>query len=204
MLSRIATAGCVGVMLLACPKQLAADSWDLPTTYDYYSADSSYFVRIVPLLVPDKYYRWQAAKLKRKNRFSAADTVIVPCHAMLYQRTPTGPRLIWKESLINRIAPVEALVSNDGRYVVTFDNWSSMGYGVDVMVVYNNQGHLLKRYNLEQLSPFPINQYMRSISSMWWRCDAGFVAADRIAICFQTQDKKTQNRTYSLAKLDFE
>ncbi|OON70715.1 hypothetical protein [Hymenobacter sp. CRA2] len=192
------------LLTLVQPTLLLADSWAPPTTHDYYSADSSHFVRVVPLLVPDKYYQWRKAKPNRQKRFSSRDTTVVPCHAMLYRRTANGPQLLWQESLINRIAPVTALVSNDGRYVVTFDNWSSMGYGVDVMVVYDGQGHLLRRYNLEQLSPFPINQYMRSISSMWWRCDASIVSPERVAICFQTQDKQVQNRTYSLAKLDFE
>jgi hypothetical protein len=46
---------------------------------------------------------------------------------------------------------------------VTFDNWYSMGYGVDVLAIYDDKGMLLKRHMLEDISPFPINTYEMSI-----------------------------------------
>ena len=190
--------------MLGCPLHMLADSWSIPLPHDYYNADSSYFLRVVPLYIPPKYHQWQQAKPKRKARFIPQDTLVVPCHAMLYQRTANGPHVVWKQDLINRVAPTAVLVSNDGRYVVTFDNWSSMGYGVDVMVVYDHQGYLLKRYNLEQISPFPINLYTKTISSLWCRCETAFTTPNQLSICFLTQDRRTQIRLYSLAELAFE
>jgi len=183
---------------------MLADESRIPLPHDYYSADSNHFLRVVPLSIPAKYYQWQQAKPKRKARFSPQDTLVVACHAILYQRTPNGPHIVWKQDLINQVAPTTVLVSNDGRYVVTFDNWSSMGYGVDVMVVYDHQGYLLKRYNLEQISPFPINLYDRTISSIWWRCETQFTAPDQLSICFLTKDKRTKICPYSLTELAFE
>lgn len=197
----------VALILLAAwwPSLMLADKWPAPEIRDYYSADSSYFVRIFPLTVPAKYYKWQQASPKKKRHFRAKDTVLVPCCAMLYERTKTTPRLVWKQNLVNQVAPVEAVVSNDSRYVVTFDNHHSMGYGEDVMVVYDYQGSLLKQYSLEQISPFPVNRYVASRSSLWWRrATPAFVAPDKLSLQYTTQDSVTQSRDYSLAKLDFE
>jgi hypothetical protein len=41
------------------------------------------------------------------------------------------------------VAPVSALVSEDGAYLITFDNWHSMGYGDDVVVLYRTDGTLI-------------------------------------------------------------
>lgn len=195
------------LILLAAwwPSLMLADKWPAPEVHEYYSADSSYFVRIFPLTVPAKYYKWQQAAPKKKRRFSAKDTVLVPCYAMLYERTKATPRPIWRQNLVNQVAPVEAVVSNDGRYVVTFDNHHSMGYGKDVMAVYDYQGKLLKQYSLEQISPFSINRYKASRSSIWWRLTApSFVAPDKLWLSCTTQDTTTQSRIYLLTKLDFE
>ena len=187
------------------PSLMLADKWPAPSVQDYYSADSSYFVRVFPFTTPVKYHKWQEASPKKKRRFSAKDTVQTPCHAMLYERTKVAPSLIWKQNLVNQIAPVDAIVSNDGRYVVTFDNHHSMGYGKDVMVVYDYQGNLLKQYSLEQISPFPINRYVASRSSLWWhRTTPAFVTSDKLSLSYTTKDTITKSRVYSLVKLDFE
>ncbi|MBK8479216.1 MAG: hypothetical protein IPL39_23930 [Opitutaceae bacterium] len=41
------------------------------------------------------------------------------------------------------------MVTNDGRYVVTFDNW--FGVGKDPIVVYDSRGKLTKKHTLESL-----------------------------------------------------
>ncbi|WP_345222801.1 hypothetical protein [Hymenobacter koreensis] len=186
------------------PLSMLADKWPPPRVQDYYSSDRNYFVRVFPRTVPEKYYKWQQAAPKQKRRFSAQDTVIVPCYAVLFARTGSSPRMIWRQNLVNQVAPVEAMVSDDGKYVVTFNNHHSVGYGQDVMVVYNHQGSLLRQYNLEQISPFPLNRYLASRSSIWWQCKTSLVEAGKLKLCFVTRDSVTQSKVYSLAKLDFE
>jgi hypothetical protein len=115
-------------------------------------------------------------------------------------KTKTGYSLIWEMKLINQVSPVSGMVSNDGKYFVTFDNWYSMGYGVDVMAYYNNKGELVKRHMLEDISPFPINTYEISISSIWWSCGHEFIDNERISICFIDENKKIVNRIYNLKK----
>jgi hypothetical protein len=67
------------------------------------------------------------------------------------------------------VAPVSALVAKDGKYVVTFDNWHSMGHGDNVVVIYGPIGELVKKLGLSDfidgalLWRLPI-----SVSSIWW------------------------------------
>ena len=77
---------------------------------------------------------------------------------------------IWRQPLQNQLSPVTALVANGGWRVVTFDNYYSVGYGEEVIVFYDEQGKLLKKYSLEALlSPMELGQVSRSVSSRWWR-----------------------------------
>jgi len=175
-----------------------SDIWAPPKTKDYYNADRTYFVRIVPQTVPEKFWKWYNAKPKKKKKFNASDTTIIPCYAIMFRKTSTGDSIIWKKSLINKIAPVTAYVSQDAKYLVTFDNWSAMGHGVDVMVYYDDQGNLIKRHMLEDISPFPINTYSTSISSIWWRCETTFLDKSRIEICFSDENERKEKRIYNL------
>ncbi len=77
---------------------------------------------------------------------------------------------LWRQPLQNQLSPVTALVANGGWRVVTFDNYYSVGYGEEVIVFYDEQGNLLKKYSLESLlSPTELGQVSRSVSSRWWR-----------------------------------
>tara|TARA_B110000483_G_C17765402_1_gene377726 strand:- start:294 stop:464 length:171 start_codon:yes stop_codon:yes gene_type:complete len=53
-----------------------------------------------------------------------------------------------EKKLINYISRVEALVSNNGTRIVAIDNWHSLGYGIDVFVVYNEKENWLNAINL--------------------------------------------------------
>jgi hypothetical protein len=174
------------------------DTWAPPKTTDYYNENKTHFVRIVPRTVPEKFWKWREAKPEQKKQFSPSDTTVIPCHAIMYKKTKSGDSLVWKKKLINQIAPVSAFVTKDARYMVTFDNWHSMGYGVDVMVYYDNQGNLIKRHMLEDISPFPINTYSMSVSSLWWRCDSKFLDNKRLEICFKDEEETVIRRIYNL------
>lgn len=106
---------------------------------------------------------------------------------------------------MNPIAPVLAFVSNDGTRVLTLDNWYSAGYGLEVFVVYNERGEMVKRYQLDDFSIFPLNEYFLSISSIWWRCDSELLNEERkIKICMRTEDERTGSILYNLDTYNFE
>jgi hypothetical protein len=129
--------------------KVKADVWALPEIKNYYNSDSTFYIRIFPQNIPEKYFKWVEASAKKKKEFQAADSLITPCYAQMYMVKAEGDSLIWEKKLINRVAPMTAIVSNDGKCLVTFDNWASMGYGVDVMAYYNEKGELIERHMLE-------------------------------------------------------
>jgi hypothetical protein len=183
---------------------LFADSWVEPKIKRYYSTDSSYFVEIVPTRIPAKYWDWKGEKPKKKHKYTAEDTSIVHSHAKMFRIENKDTIKVWEQKLINPHAPVTAFVSPKGKYLVTLDNWYSAGYGPDVFVVYNEKGELLKRYQLEDFSPFPINTYATSITSIWWRCGAEFLSQERLKVCFVNSDKKEKYKEYNLTMLEFD
>jgi hypothetical protein len=59
-------------------------------------------------------------------------------------------------------------VSTSGQ-AVTFDNWFSMGYGNNVIVIYKGDGEPVRSLSLDDLLPKEyIKALPRTVSSMWW------------------------------------
>jgi hypothetical protein len=192
------------IFLILCGTHVNADTWVSPKTKEYFSADSSYFIRIVPTKIPDKYYEWLNARPKKKKKYSEVDTTIIYCHALFYNKNEGSDSLIWSRKLINRIAPETAIISNDGTWVVTFDNWGALGLGDNVLVCYNATGDFQFRTNLEFISPFPLNDFERSVSSLWWRCGQLFKDAENIEICFSTENGMMKKAEFNLNKLNIQ
>lgn len=195
-----------------------ADTWDNPRVKTYYSDNKAFKLIVTPKMSSDKYYLWDYYKtnkhpqtkkiLRKKEKFmqniSKQDTILIPCTAELYQIKGADSVLIWGKPLLNEICPVYAIVANDGSSITTFDNWYSTGYGVNVFVVYNEKGEAKRTYKLEEISPFPLNDYLMSISSIIWRDDAKYIENEKIEIVFETRDKRKITMFYSTEKFEFE
>lgn len=70
--------------------------------------------------------------------------------------------------LVHQDLPHKALVSNDGRHVVTFDGWYSTGYGPNVVVIYQEDGTVTRHLALEDfLSQQEIFSLPRARSIDW-------------------------------------
>src|SRR4051794_20165551 len=113
-----------------------ADTWLLPTKEKYYSPNKKYYVEITPKKLESqlKYFQDKVngadnagtAKGEKENRAKAA----------FYVRRADGGYAKKKQfPLANEVAPISAIVSNKGDYVVTFDNWHAVGYGDDVVLI---------------------------------------------------------------------
>ncbi len=195
-----------------------ADIWDNPRVKTYYSENREFKLIITPQMTSDKYNLWvyyknnkhpQTKKLLRKKEkfmrnISGQDTIRIPCTAELYRMKEADSVLMWKRPLLNAVCPVYAIVANSGSSIATFDNWYSTGYGVNVFVVYNGNGNAAKTYKLEEISPFALNDYSMSISSLYWRKDVRYVDNDKIEIVFESDDNKTSKRIYDTKRLEFE
>lgn len=181
-----------------------ADTWEPQKTKYYYSENKTYMLKVVPLTYPPKFWYANYNRLKRKNKLSGKDTTIISCTGTLYKIIASDTSIVWEKKLINRICPVTAIVSNDGSSVITFDNWLMIGYGSDIMVVYNEFGELKKRYKLEEISPFPINDYPSSISSLYWCCGKKYTTNYSIEICFENRNNEIIKRIYNVRNMTFE
>jgi len=195
-----------------------ADVWDTPKIKTYYSENKEYKLIITPRIISDKYYQWYFYKnnrfpqtkriLRQKEKFmkkiSPQDTILIPCTAELFRINGTDNIPIWKTSLLNDVCPVYAIVSNDGSSIATFDNWYSRGYGVNVFVVYNENGEAKKTYKLDEITPFPLNDYSRSISSLYWIGEVKFIDNKRIEITFETENNSQIKRVYNTNNFEFE
>lgn len=195
-----------------------ADFWDIPKIKTYYSENKEYKLVITPRIVPDKYYLWNHYKngrypqtrkiLRKKERFmkniTGQDTITTPCTAELYRLNGTECILVWKRKMLNYLCPFSAIVANDGSSIATFDNWYSIGYGDNVFVIYDNEGNTKRTYKLEEISPFALNDYLMTISSLYWNYKVRYIDDERIEIVFRTEDEKEIKRIYNTKVFGFE
>ncbi len=138
----------IGVTLAVISAGVAlADSWDAPTEQDYYAVNEAYYLHVVP---------GDGAKHARGTLY----------HLFV----GGGEEEVWNRDLENAVAPVTVLVSGDGRYVVTSDDWGGVGYGPNVVVIYGPAGELVWTFALEDLlTEGEIALVPHSTSSRWWR-----------------------------------
>ncbi len=103
-----------------------------------------------------------------------------------------GPQFttVWRAPLVNPVNPLNALVSNDGTRVITFDTW--FGVGKDPIVIYGPRGELIRRHTLESLD---LNRFTewgsdghegalidQSVSSIYWNSSAEMILDDSSGI----------------------
>jgi hypothetical protein len=162
------------VVLAGTGLRVAADSWSPPSKQITLSVDKSFRVTIIPSPVNARSFEDEEAAA---GRSTARRTPI----ARVERRNSAGSwSLVWRKPLVNRIAPTRALLSRDGTRLVTFDNWGSVGYGDDVVVIYDERGELVRKLSLEQILPLAyVSHLPRSISSRWWGRDHHLVDRDR-------------------------
>ena len=206
------------LLFLIIPFIGKADVWSEPAVKQYFSKNRNYKLVIYPAITPEKYAEWlkyrtidmrlsQSERRKKERFFSnltASDTVLVPCTGILYHISGDDTIKIWERKLLNAVCPVTANVSDDGSSVVTFNNWYSNGYGVNVMVVYNEKGDAKRTYKLEEITPYPLNDYFISLSSIWWNAGTRFIDNNRIEISFQNEKHAIIRRIYNTHQFIFE
>lgn len=144
-----------------------ADSWPPPAEEVYESKNGKYRLTVKP---GDElnYFENSIKDIKKPGNSEAKRD---ECIGILEKKTANSYELLWKSELNNDVSPVSALVSDTGNYVVTFDNWSSEGRGDNVVVIYNENGKVIKTFRLEDiLSPTETIRLSRSVlSTMWGR-----------------------------------
>ena len=151
------------VLSWAFPRPAGADTWLLPEKQKYYSANKEFYLEVTPKRSENQIRQFENAGARKGVRENVA-------RATIYARGAGGGYLKRQEfRLVNEVSPVSALVSDDGAYVVTFDDWYSVGHGDNVVVIYRSDGTLVKKFGLEDLlTPGDIEKLPRTTSSIWW------------------------------------
>jgi len=93
------------------------------------------------------------------------------CRATLYGVEGAKRREIWSRFLINNHAPVRVFVADSGEYVVTMDEWHSVGELP--IVVYGKRGELIRVHSTDSLGlKDDVLHIKRTVSSYWWNEDS--------------------------------
>lgn len=151
------------------PAHAAADSWGLPDTETYLSPDGQVRLTVIPRAISNQLEYFDDLLLKKEQAGQDPKSQQTSARGVLERKTRTGWTVIWDRALVNNVAPVTALTANSGRYVVTFDNWHSVGFGDHVVVIYGPDGSVIRSLSLEDFLPADyVKALPRSISSIYW------------------------------------
>jgi TonB family protein len=195
----------VSALALSFSQVSNADSWALPTKRKYYSLNKKFYFEVTPKKLESqlKYFedkvegRTDAGGVKALKDNRAKGAFYIQSAARGYSKKCEFP-------LVNEVCPVSALVSDKGDYVVTFDNWHSVGFGDDVVVIYRSNGTLIKKFGLEELlTDGDIETLPRSVSSMWWGGSHYIDEANhRLVLKVVSDGKHTSDAKFHELKID--
>lgn len=139
---------CFAILWMLAIPAVMADEWLAPTPKAYTSSRGAYRLTVFPREPPDGQTK---------------------CEAVLERLEGNEYRRLWRKPLANDVSPVSALVSDKDGGFVTFDNWHSMGWGENAIVIYDGAGQLKRKLALTALmSKEEFERLPRSVSSIWW------------------------------------
>lgn len=148
-----------------------ADQWTPPTKHVYDSLDHSARLTVVPRELTSRLAYFEDKVTGHEPAGAPAGSKITNANATLETRDAFGRWVkSWTKPLVNEVGPVDVLVTDRGRSVVTFDNWHSMGHGPNTIVVYDQEGKVIRALGLKDIFPgWFVAAQPHSVSSVWWR-----------------------------------
>lgn len=161
----------LSLVILMASTCISADSWALPEKVTVCSKNNQFCFRVIPKKLTSQLQYFED-KVEGKENAGAHKRIRKSlARGIFYRRDDNGIlRKRWEINLVNEVSPVSILVADAGDYVVTFDNWHSVGYGDDVVVIYEGStGHVVKHLALTDfLTEQDVNSLQHSTSSIWW------------------------------------
>jgi hypothetical protein len=138
----------------------------LPAVERYCSANKKYCLKVEPKKLESQLAYFQDKVNDKDNAGAVKGIPDNICKGTFFAK---GKRL-WNVRLDNEVAPVSVLVSDNGDYVITFDNWHEVGYGNNVVAIYNGKtGTLIRKLGLTDfLTESDIYNLPASTSSIQW------------------------------------
>lgn len=164
------------ILVSVTPSPSCADSWMLPATATYTSCAGHARLTVTPRDLQSQLGYFED-KVKKIEPAGQKEGGAPAASARLERLVDKRWRVIWEHQIANDVAPVSALVRDDGEYAVTFDDWHGTGYGPNAVVVYDARGKLVRALALSDIVPADyIDALPHSVSSIQWRRDPRFSA----------------------------
>ena len=121
------------ILLFIITGIITAEESSLPSIMQFYSPNQKYSLEIIPKGIDQR------------------DSV---CRCNYYISDSLGKRQLKSSwALLNPIAPSAVLISNNGFYIITIDDWGTDGKGDRVVVIYDSIGTLTRKFSLIDLVP---------------------------------------------------
>ncbi len=152
---------------------LRIDQWMLPERQSYFSSNKQFRFDVIPTNIASQLDYW-SDKVEGVDRPGVRDSHLSNrARGVLLTRVRENTyRSVSSFDLRNEVAPVSALVTNDGQNIVTFDDWHGMGYGDNVVVIYRGDGSVVNNLALSDLVTERDELLLpHTVSSIRWRVD---------------------------------
>lgn len=155
--------------------EASADSWEPPEPETYTSSDGETRLTVIPQDLESNLDYFED-KVAGREPAGAVDPAQTSAIGQFERRDASGNwQVVWRKPLDNEVAPVRIVIADGGRGFVTFDNWHAVGRGDNVVVLYDADGDLIRKFSLSDLFPdWFIAGMPHSISSINWRDDPFF------------------------------
>ena len=192
------------VLAFVAVPQARGDSWMPPGKATYLSPDQRTRLTVLPRGLENRLADLEGEDTKKEGAGQAAEETPATARAVLERRGQKGGwTRIWEAPLVNEVAPTRALVANGGQHVFTFDNWYSLGFGPDAVVIYGADGGHVRSFALTDLLPETyIRALPRSVSSLWWGGEHRLSPDGRqliLAIAMPGEDSPHSGETVAIA-----
>lgn len=160
------------LMIVGLHSTVLADTWLLPIETKYCSENKKFCLKVQPKKLESQLEYFKDKSNKKADADSDRTVKEIYCQGEFYNNR----KKLWRIKLDNEVSPVSAILSNNGDYFVTFDNWHGMGYGDNVVVLYDAvKGTLIRRLGLSDfLTESDIFELPHSASSIRWSGDHRF------------------------------
>ena len=148
-----------------------ADSWALPEERTVCSKNNKYCFKVIPKKLESQLSYFKDKVDGKENAGTDKKAQKNYCRGIFYSRNASGSlKKLWETKLVNEVSPVSVLVAEQGDFVVTFDNWHSVGYGDDAVAIYTTtDGSLIRKFGLSDfLTDSDIDELPASTSSIHW------------------------------------
>ena len=137
----------------------SADSWEDPEDFSISSRLGNAFVRV---------------EIAKQN---------TPSKAKIFKFDETNDRYnhIKTLSLPNPVRPLEGMITEDAKFLITFDDYFGVGTGENVIVIHNIESGKSKSYSLRDFVTWDdIRNMPSSVSSDYWYTDTYFSPDEKL------------------------